>query len=213
MFQLSIVREPEADALLVQMGLSRESLRQVVRVSDSSRLMCTRHHPKITPGFNAWSEGVREFRDIYVPLGWTANSTQNFETTISPSGDFAVCVASGSVGTGTPGQSPKIRPRGPLTQAVVIRNSRQLQFDLGFDTLSEEHPDKLPMTWFLLMYAYEEKVYCELSLPRGMSARGQVLDWSKRILLEPIVRGPQATITPADGEPDINIDIIRKRAQ
>lgn len=93
--------------------------------------------------------------------------------------------------------------------AVVNRNYEQLSL-FDDDTQGEDKNEPLALlTWFLLTYAFRDKVFCELSLPAAM-ASGQVQSWSKRILLAPIERDAQFVLSPADDEPDINIDLTRK---
>ena len=66
------------------------------------------------------------------------------------------------------------------------------------------------VTWLLLIARGVDEVRCELSLPAAIGDDGRVESWSERIILAPVGRDGEPTVSPADQEPDIVVEVSRR---
>ena len=183
---------------------------------------CTDHHGKSYPGMVLHFEGMCSFRDIFVPLGWTPESTSNFESTLSPDRRISIALAGGDEHTGNPDRTPSTRnDRGPITCRMVRRNA---QPNLSFDDAAEEerlrifaddsetaHVDETVETWLLMHNDHGEFLSCELSLPIKTDDSGKIIRWSERLILGHLPLDEDEREFPVD-EPVDPVVEVRRRA-
>lgn len=206
-----ILHEPaEVVDRLAQLGLTIEVLREAVAMGEAARNSCTANDPVIAPGFLAWARTTRGLRDCLAVPGWQRSSDGGLETVVSPEGKLAIAVATGDDATGRIGGSPKTKySKGPATAAAIEQN----QLSFLFADSAPIVPGPVPterVTWLLLIARGTEEVRCELSLPKAIGDDGRVESWSERIILGPIGRDGEPTVTPADQEPDIVVEVSRR---
>src|SRR5436305_707990 len=105
-----------ADAL-AELGLTDDSLNEVVMAGEYARNSCTKNDPPCAPGFVAWKDSVRTFRDILIPEGWTRNDDNGFSTVVNPDETIAIAAATGDDKTGKADANPKTKyPRGAAAE-------------------------------------------------------------------------------------------------
>lgn len=197
------VEKHEIQSRLHTLGLSEEQLREAARVGLDAMKRCTAFHPPSSPGFYQWSEIHVALRQTFVPLKWQHSDAGGFSTIVSPDGQIAVAVATGSSRTGRVGlPDPTTKyPRGAMTQAAVEVNQ---QTGLDLETGATIMPDGVAasrVTWWLLAHTSDEEMRLELSCPNAVGDDGRIDSWSERIFLEPIALEPTMPMFPED-EPD-----------
>lgn len=194
---------------LAQLGLTVEVLRDAVAMGEAARNACTANDPTIAPGFFAWARTTRGLRDVLAPGGWRRSRDGGLETVVDPEGKLAIAVATGDDATGRIGVAPKTKsPKGPATAAAIEQNQMSLFADPD-PVVSLPVPAER-VTWLLLIARGIDEVRCELSLPEAIGEGGKVEEWSERIILEPVRRDGEPTVTPADQEPDIVVEVSRR---
>ena len=178
-------------------------------MGEAARNSCTANDPVITPGFLAWARTTRGLRELLAPAGWQRSSEGGLETVVAPDGKLAVAVATGDEATGQPDNSPKTKySKGPATVAAIEQNQLSL-----FADLEPVVPGPVPtdrVTWLLLIARGVDEVRCELSLPQAIGDDGKIESWSERIILAPVGRDGEPTVTPADQEPDVVVEVSRR---
>lgn len=202
----TVVHHEPADVVdrLALLDLSVDVLRDAVARGEAARNSCTANDPGITPGFLAWARTTRGLRDLQAPAGWRRSSEGGLETAVSPDGKLALAVATGDEATGRAGSPPKTKySKGPATAAAIEQNQLSLFAEPGRAELSR-------VTWLLLIARGVDEVRCELSLPKEIGDDGKVESWSERIILAPVGRDGEPTVTPADQEPDIVFEVSRR---
>lgn len=177
---------------LAELDLTVDVVTNALAAADRESAHCSDLDPPILEGLLRWGRTTRALREQLVPQGWGYDNPNNLARTIHPSGDFAVVVATGDVGTGLPssGAGPR-HARGYATEQAIHANG-QLTFEFGsllhLATAGRSSGLGHLRTWFLLYHAEPEQFRAELSLPQGFD-RGRITRWSERILLPPLPRG------------------------
>jgi hypothetical protein len=207
-----IVSPEQADARLGEMGLSVKIVHESITAGDDARRRVTnKYYPRNFPGMTMWAETIAMLRRQLLKLrqGWRIGKTGNYETVYSTGQRIAFAVVAGNGYTGIDGKrDPKLtRKRGPKTQERVQRNAEFVQLELAIPGLPEpkkELPaDEDCSTWFLLVYADDDEVRMEVSLPLDLGADGLGGDWVERILLPPLpISGAVAPIEPDEDDDD-----------
>ncbi|WP_147255381.1 hypothetical protein [Streptomyces sp. PT12] len=206
-----IVLPRDADARLSEMGLSVEMVRRsVTRGDDARRRVSVKFYPRNFPGVTMWAETLASLRRelLKVRQGWRIGQTGNYETVYSGQRELAFAVVAGDKYTGINGErDPRLtRKRGPKTKERVERNAAyvQLALELDLPVLAEEIPaDEACSTWFLVVFADEDHIRLEVSLPVEVRKDGLVGEWVERILIDPVPSsGAVAPIEPDEDDDD-----------
>lgn len=174
---------------LTELGLTRAALRTAVERGQAAWAACTANHPRNFPGIAGWAEAVCALGDELAPNGW-----QRIEDNGQPlvvKGDVALTAASGDENTGRNAESqPRTRAsKGPVTVEAIHRNAYlfpQMQEDA--DKKNALIQARAQNTWVLLMHRDEVagEVRCELSRPIRMDQERHIVEWSERIILDPV---------------------------
>ena len=219
-----VIVEPHlVDSRLLQLHptLSRDRLISPLLSGIAQKSNCTDHHGKIYPGMVLHFEGMCSFRDIFVPLGWTPESTSNFESTLSPDRRIAIALAGGDEHTGNPDRTPSTRnDRGPITCRLVRCNAQPY---LSFDDAAEEkrrqiftddpdtaHDKETVETWLLMHNDHGEFLSCELSLPTKTDDSGKIIRWSERLILGHLHLDEDEREFPLDDPVDPVVEVRRR---
>ena len=203
--------EPGGDkeSLLAAIGITEAECLDALAAGDSAAAACTLNHPPMASGFYRFAETVASLALQKGAEGWTRHDYKNFSTVVSPSGLFAIAVASGDAGTGDLSASVTTRsPKGVTTEEAIDVNLT-LPFDercIAENRKLKEQPPAAakvqPTTFFLLHDRRDGVRYAELSRPQSIDERGYVTKWLPRI---PLMATP---LDPAElnihGEPPIN---------
>jgi hypothetical protein len=203
---------------LAKIGLTPEVVEESIRSGESYRELCTPNDPKIFHGTTAWARTMRRLREELIEDDWTAEEPSNFPLIVSPNGRMAIAVTTGDKGTGIylPGQSPKLKhTKGPMARSVVKQNRQSFLFqDMAAD--AKEKADKAKtaekrITWFLLVRREGDVVFAELSLPWVFSDSGQVEDWRRRIILDPLQVEPTIMVVDDTEEAEpVEVTVTKK---
>lgn len=197
---------------LQTMGLSQESLRTALLRGHFAALNCTRHHPVTAPGLYMWAEATKELRDLLIPDGWETSDEENIPKTVSPDGTFCIVVVSGNEATGNPHRDPDTRHARGAAGMRDIRSNHQLWL---FDSLDVgRREDAVQAVWYLLHYANEEWLRCELSQPVLASDGGRIEGWRERIILRTIDLTDTSSRDEQDGPdgPELDVPVMPRGA-
>lgn len=86
-----VLVEPwEADARLLQMGLRRKTLLEVVAVAKTEESNVTRFHCANAAGTFSYHYGTFSLRDKHVPLGWSINREDGVESIKHPDQEIKI---------------------------------------------------------------------------------------------------------------------------
>jgi hypothetical protein len=197
---------------ITELELTTAVLRESVQLGVVASLGCTKNHPKGFPGYLAWGEVTKAFRDRQIPQRWHINNAGGFEGTVSPSGAVKVVVESGDEATGRPSETPSARnPKGLMTRTAIELNQQADFSDIAKDFPSlKKAPVRPGRTWFLLYFydAEVSEIRLELSLPMTLTKSGRISSWHERVILEPIQIGEISTLgieEPTTGEIDVAV--------
>jgi hypothetical protein len=195
-----VIKQLSGAERLVQLDLSAELIGRVLSRADQETEGCTPLDPPILQGLLRWGRTTRFLREELIPVGWSQDNPRNLARTIHPSGDFAIVVATGGVGTGLTNGDPGTRHRKGNATSEAVRANNQLSFDLGplvyVERAVQEVRSLLPHTWLLLFLVDGDVIRAELSLPAAFED-GRITEWLDRILL-PAVPRDRAAMGAAD---------------
>lgn len=201
-----VVFEPlEVDGELAALGLDRRELLEVIDGAKWGRNNTTEWDPPGYAGWNQYGLGTRYLRMVLIENRpekhrWTMDNSGGLCRTISPKGDMAIVVSSGSPDTGDPNRWPKtLNPKGELSLRGLRTNKSQREL---FESDAEVDD---PWLWFLLIHVDGAEVFAELSLPLDVDESFRVDDWLKRIIIRP-------DSPPDDGarrvDDNLDIDVV-----
>jgi hypothetical protein len=198
---------------LSALGLSADLLRDAILAGELARSSCTDNDPPALGGILGWGRTVRALRERTITLGWRRSEAGRLSTTVHPSGDLAVAVATGDEGTGLADGHPRTKhPKGPATAAAVERNQLSLP---GFEpepgpTGEVTSLGPAAVTWLLLIARTGPEVRCELSLPGRIGEDDRVEEWRERIILEPVQVGPTPDLQKLEAPADVDVLVERR---
>src|SRR5260221_7170676 len=203
--QTAIVRKPvDVANALGELELRFEFLRDAMGSGENARDSCTPNDPQSAPGYFSYAHTTRRLAELLIPLSWTRRDVDGLALIVSPSDDVAIIISSGDEGTGIPNHPVRSRyPKGPATKMAVEQNR---QLDLFPRAIQDQNQPGPWRTWLLLRRRAEDSLYSELSLPHEVGEDDHVVEWTRRIILEPISFKPDIHHEEETGEP-INIDI------
>lgn len=184
----TVAHEANAAARLVELGLEYEQLERALLRADAEAKLTSDLEPPTAEGITRYNKTNRFLREELVPAGWRFDNSQNFCRTIDPSGTFAIVASSGDEGAGTwvPGHKPSTKYSKGETAVRAVAANTQPALDLGEEFADE--PVVLPAAvWYLLYRVTSDHIFVELSLPSAIEG-GRIVDWSERIILDPIER-------------------------
>ena len=217
-----IVSLDHSPGRLADLALTSEVLLESVAEGDKERRRKTlSQYPRNFPGIVFWAETLATLRRqlIRQRVGWKGGRSGNYETVYLESRATAVAVVGGDKNTGIDALSgPRLaRKRGPMTTARVRHNVEiDLQLTLDLDFGSERSaglaPDEACQTWFLVMFADENEVRVELSLPSGLNEDGVVSRWIERIMLPALpATGAVVPIDPDEDDEDDDDNLVTRQ--
>ncbi len=197
---------------LIELDLSVEILTEAVIYGQMERDGCSSLDPPTFPGTTAWAATNRALRAILMRnRAWTLSNANNFCTTISPTGEVAIAVATGDDGTGREHEASNFKnKRGPTARRAVETNQMLLFEIVQADTM----PVVPSKTWILLVSRKADQVFSEMLLPRSLDESGRVEAWAERIILPTINLNdaPKKLTIPSEpeGGAEIEIDVTRR---
>ncbi|MFE4952594.1 hypothetical protein ACFRCW_00430 [Streptomyces sp. NPDC056653] len=208
------VEESRGRDRLTELGLSVETIEDVLRRAEAERNFCTPLDPVSLPGNIFWGRTIRFLREAHIPQGWRSASPNNVSLLLSPADDFAITASSGSKGAGYAALIPSTRyAKGSAVIRRVETNRQLMLSDYEADTDQHDVGGGIP-TWFLLYQHVNTptgtRLYYELSLPNNAGSRGKIDSWHERIIFPYLdFEGFNPFPQDDDGEGDIDIPIER----
>lgn len=187
---------------LKELGVPLVAIQGAIRAGQLAADFCTASHPRTYPGMAAWGECTAALRQALGLLGWILNDEDNIPRVVSPDGSIVITCISGNDKTGLrDGAAGTRNPRRSAGLRVIRRNAQTEMIEL----LPEgERGDELPVagkTWFLLYRRDKDTVRSELSLARGATDDGKLIEWRERLIL------PVINLLDGDG-PDRGTRVI-----
>lgn len=213
MLECQLVVEPDcASVRLTELGIPLEIIHDAIAMGEAERNSCTDNDPVSLPGTLAWGRTIRGLRELLAPNGWSRLCEGGLEYVVSPDGKMAVLVTGGDVCTSHSSATPKTRRgKGRSTVAAVERN-RQLSLFESATVADSDDNKRGRTTWLLLVYRGQDEVRCELSLPAAVGDYAKVDTWLERIVLPPLNLEPRALTPLVEAEPDLVVEVTRRRA-
>lgn len=192
----------ERKSRLSELGLSEQTIIEIVHRGLAARRSCTAFDTPSFPGYLQWAQMHRASRELLAIQRWIPDDSRNFSRVVRPDGALAMTIATGDDYTGrkpepgVPGPSTKY-PKGTETDLAIVVN---VQLSLWDDPTNNEtrYEASRPVrqTWWLLSAMVDNELRFELSCPAGQDDRGYIVDWSERIIFEPI------SLESGDGDDD-----------
>lgn len=196
-------------------GVSKDQLIQVVQAGAEGRNECTAHHPASMAGTRCWGDSTRAMRDLFVPLGWRADNTDNIPSVIHTKRGIKLAVTNTDSATGIQWGHPQpIREKGGGSQRAVFPNQAVLApvLDASLNNISGSESS----FWYLCIFCGLETVRAELVCPI-LDSEGGFKDFHERIAiigedddlgLRRRTTTPEAPVTAGD----FDIPVTRKQA-
>ena len=164
-----------------QFGVSKEQLIEVVHQGIAGRADCTPHHPSSMAGTRCWGDATKALRDLFVPLGWKADNTDNIPSVVHRQRQIKIAVTNATSGTGIEWGHPQpIREKGDGAQRAVFPNQGLLSqiSDGGLNAMSPGSKS----FWYLCIFYGADMIRAELLCPI-LSTDGSFKDFHERIAL------------------------------
>jgi hypothetical protein len=161
-------------------GVTKDQLIEVVFQGASGRAECTPHHPCGMPGIRCWGDATRALRDLFIPLGWSADNTDNIPSVFHRHRKMKIAVANSDSGTGLEiGHPQPIREKGDGAQRAVFANQGLLPqiSHLGLNEVASAGDS----FWYLCIYCGAKMIRAELLCPTMED--GSFKDFQERICL------------------------------
>lgn len=209
-----IIEKPtDVENELEALGLEADDLREAVRMADVLRGTFTPHHPNYYVGMAPQAEAVKVLSDLLVPKGWSRRDVQNSPRLVNLDGRVSIAIHSGDEGTGLPHAVPRTRSaKGPVTKGAIQQNAIQVPLPMEVPlSFPPGRPLTAMTTWFLLFFATNEEIRCELSLPVSWDEDEHPSAWRKRIILPSVPTGPGPSVQKPQDEVDVDVPVIRKK--
>lgn len=204
----------DADSQIREWGLDRDLLKEVVFFAQSYHNECTLNDP---PGFElviAYARAARRLRELCVPRGWAADTSQNQTAIRHEELRLRVYPCNFCSNTASPHRSPvNLTVKGPAARRDTNCNAQLSLFDcpeILYDPVISEH--ERYQTLLLGMNFEGENAKAELSVPvkfmqgrfTGLAVRVPILDGTE---VGPTTR---TDIDRDDAFKEIDISISRK---
>lgn len=197
-------------------GVTKEQLIEVVHHGISGRHDCTPHHPSSMAGTRCWGDATKALRDLFVPLGWKADNTDNIPSVVHRKRGIKIAVTNATSGTGIElGHPQPIREKGDGAQRAVPANQGSFG-QIADDSLNAMRPGGSSF-WYLCIFYGAEMVRAELLCPI-LGKDGSFKDFHERIALisDSDDNGgfrvrPEIPQSP-DGDSGFEINVTRKQA-
>ena len=156
---------------------------EVVGKGVSGRADCTSHDPLSMPGIRCWGDATRALRDLFVPLGWRADNTDNIPSVVHRKGHTKIAVTNSDSGTGIEvGHPQPIREKGDGAQRAGFLNQGQAIFPMiSDDGLNDIGPGGNSF-WYLCIFCLADMTRAEMACPI-LGADGSFKDFRERIAL------------------------------
>jgi hypothetical protein len=194
----------QVDGRLAEFGITREQLIEVVMAMVAARAECTDNDPPSAPGWSSWRHGTRRAREIFRPLGWLKDDTDQLPTIVKNSLGMRIAVANTDDGAGlvSAGMFPQNRSKkGAATDRAVDLNQHSMFADTGEADESvvvqfkprDTHSDAFT-TFYLCVFNEGDDVRAEFSCPIEV-VNGFFVGFSERIIL----------LGPGDWPPKIKV--------
>lgn len=179
-----------------------------------ARLEATPAHAVTAAGTYHWHAAVHAKRTLLSELGWSSWDHKNCPLSVSPDRTISLMAMTGSKETGLEGVgSPTNQAdKGPVLDEAVRRNAQLEMFD-GAKMQDYMRTNGATQIWVFL-YAMvnvggEMMLRSELSLPSRFHGK-KIVEWSERILFEPMSGSPGPVKIEIDPFDPVDIDVQRR---
>jgi len=200
---------------LQELGWSRDDLAEVIDAMVGGRRSCTDNDPLSAPGWMAWKNGIRRFRELGRAKGMHKVEVDGIPYVVNLGAKTRFTVANTNDGTSRERSNPQNQNRkGPATERAVAAQGEL------FEALAEAPPKvtRLPtappgvwIAWYLCVFCDGEDVRAELSCPVAIEG-GYFTDFYERIfLIGPDDGGVKVRRDLPENEQDFDIPVIRRK--
>ena len=164
-------------------GVTKEQLTEVVTQGISGRTDCTRHHPASMAGIRCWGDATRALRDLFVPLGWRSDNTDNIPSVVHRQRQIKIAVTNSNFGTGMETGHPQpICEKGDGAKRAIFQNEGQgVLIPLPDKKLNVVNAGGYSF-WYLCIFCAADMIRAELLCPI-IGEDGMFKDFHERIVL------------------------------
>jgi hypothetical protein len=196
-----------------QVGGGGPRRKRGMKIGETPSPVGTGLYPLNYPGIVMWAETLTALRSILTRVrggDWAVGRSGNYETVYSLQRGIGIALHTGDRWAGVDAyHEPRLkRGRGRMAIERAAQNElyQQLALPVSFPSAdsgkSAQAKDESVRTYFLLPNAREDDIALELSLPTRFGPRGQVEEWSERILITPVPISNAVNLTPLDEDDD-----------
>lgn len=151
---------------------------------------------------------IRNFRERLCIKGWAIEDKFNLNRTLTPNKNIAFVFSSGDKNVCSITNTPMTKnKKGEVSLATVeMNNTIQLSMlkDLfqGEEIIPEKYDIGEMQHWFILFYKFKNKVWIEISLPKGIDKKtNKISEWTERIIL-PVIEYKEDLISESKSLPN-----------
>jgi len=199
-------------------GVTKEDLIEVVNRGVSGRADCTPHHPASMGGMRCWGDATEALRDLFVPLGWKVDNTDNIPSVRHQEKQIKIAVTNSNFGTGREDGHPQpITEKGDCVKRALFQNHGQESlFPISGEKLSVVPPVGNSF-WYLCIFCMADMIRAELLCP-VIGEDGTFKSFNERISLisdkdeNGGLRIRREIPESPDGDSGFEINVARKQA-
>lgn len=214
--------EIQADEAAIQrcdeLGVPADLVLRAVFDGQHAADLCHGAHPVFYAGSRVYGETNGTLRLGLAERKWSFNDDNCIPRAISPDGSVVITAVAGDSRTGRRNSRDvqTRRPRRSGSLRIVRRNTQLILLDLFAPDDAEvvEIPAPIGPTWFVMWYRDGDTVRVEVSLAKGVTKEGRLLEWLERNILPEIdmLAGPPGPRPdrPDEDAPDVDVPVIPK---
>jgi len=175
------------------------------------RTFCTPNSPIATPGTESWRGTIEELRNQLIVIAgeWRRADVEGLPVVVNDAHKIVVAVMTGDDATGSLHRKVKPKNRkGTVVKMCTVENGGQADM-FGYVPERQAPRDFQGYDfWILLQRTADGVVYSELSRPTVYSDKSKkIVDWSKRIIIPPVLPHERATVTPDAPTDDLDFEL------
>jgi len=191
---------------LMELGISKDALIEVIQAAIGARNNVTPLHPKSAGGMTAWIEGTYRLRAVSLASGWIPHIQDNIEFIYNEKTQTKIAYQNAER-AGELNFDPIAASKKGAGSARAVASG---QWDLFPESLKEIHERDQSKVWYLFVYSDGIEVCAELSCPETIE-NGEFRGFSQRILLVQPGEWDSLDLTDdGNGELELDVSVTRK---
>lgn len=198
---------------LTVLRLNLDVIHRALETGYLQRSFCTPNTPVSIPGTESWRWTIEELRNQLVITGseWRRTDIEGLPVIVNDGYKIVVGVMTGDDATGLAHR--KVKPKnkkGVVVKMATVENGGQTDI-FGHVPERQSPRDFKGYDFWILLQRTDDKggvVYAELSRPSVYSEKSKkVVDWSKRIMIPPVLPGELVAAVPDAPSDDLDFEL------